>query len=232
MILFLAMACQGQPDFVTMSGTVFGDDDTTTTVSNATIDVFDIAFEEIDSVQSDAEGVFTAQVRYGSYVFLSLEADGHVPTGFSGVIGTVDYAVPDGVIWMRSDEEQTAVEQAFTGCDGLDVDGMIDGEVLMALPKDGATVKTYVETGWAKVILEDGTEVPACYLDAEGVYDPEAVYTGELGRFLIPSVSGRIQLRVGYDLGETEVFSVDMTVFVPEDGLTTLFDVLWMPLPG
>ena len=155
-----------------------------------------------------------------------------MPTGFSGMIGTSDYAVPDGVIWMRSEEEQATIDQAFSGCENLDLDGMIDGEVLMALPQDGSTVKTYVETGWAKVILEDGTEVSACYLDADGAHDPEAVYTGEQGRLLVPGVSGLVQLRVGYDLGDSEVFSVDLTVFVPEDGLATLFDVLWMPLPG
>jgi hypothetical protein len=232
MILFLVLACQGEPEFLTMSGTVFGDEEASAPVANATIDVYDIAMEAIDSVQTDAEGNFEAQVRYGSNVLLDLQADGHMRTGFSGMIGISDYAVPDGVLWMRSQEAQAEVDLAFSACENLGVDGMIDGEVIMALPQDGNTVKNYVETGWAKVILEDGSEVQACYLDAEGIYDPDAVYTGEQGRFLIPGVSGKLLLRVGYDLGETEIYSVDLTVFVPEGGLSTFFDVLWMPLPG
>jgi len=232
MILFFVVACGGTPEFLTMTGTIFQDNDATEAVANVQLGVFDVALEVVDEVLSDDAGAFSAQVRFGSTVFLDLQAEGYVRTSFSGVIGTADYQVPDGVLWMRSESDQALVDEAFSGCENLDQDGLIDGEILMALPKGDDTLKTYVETGWAKAFLANGDEAPACYLDAEGSYDPEGVYTGEQGRFLIPGVSGKVQLRVGYDLGETEVFSVDMMVYVPEDGVVTLFDVLWMPLPG
>jgi hypothetical protein len=211
---------------------VFTDNDGTTPVSTVQLNVFDVALAPIDSVVSDASGAFAAQVRFGSTVFLDLQAEGYVRTGFSGVIGTADYQVPDGVLWMRSDAEQDGVDAAFSGCENLDSGGLIDGEILMALPQGEDTLKTYVETGWAKAFLENGDEIPACYLNAEGQFDPEGVYTGEQGRFLIPGLSGKVQLRVGYDLGDSEVFSVDMMIYVPENGVVALFDVLWMPLPG
>lgn len=232
MILFLLAGCGGVPEFLTMSGSVFTDNDATTAVSNVQVDVLDVALESVDSVVSDESGAFSAQVRFGSTVFLELQAEGYVRTGFSGVIGTADYQVPDGVLWMRSEAEQEGVDVAFSGCENLDQGGLIDGEILMALPSGDDTLKTYVETGWAKAFLENGEEVAACYLNAEGQFDPDGVYTGEQGRFLIPGLSGKVQLRVGYDLGEMEIFSVDMMVFVPENGVVTLFDVLWMPLPG
>jgi hypothetical protein len=232
MILFLLGACGGAPEFLTMTGAVFDDSDGTEAISNVAVNVFDVAFEAIDAVVSDDTGAFSVQVRFGSSVFLDLQADGYVRTGFSGAIGISDYEVPDGELWMRSEDEQDAVETAFSGCENLEDDGVIDGEILMALPKEDGTFKAFVETGWAKAVLEDGTEVEPCYLDAEGNYDPDAVYTGEQGRFLIPGVSGKVQLDVGYDLGDTEVFSASMLLYVPEDGLVTLFDVLWMPLPG
>lgn len=231
MILFLLGACGGTPDFLTMNGTVFESSDGTEAIANVTVNVFDVAFETIDSVVSDEAGAFSAQVRFGSSVFIDLEADGFVRTGFSGAIGTADYDVPDGELWMRSVAEQETIEAAFSGCENLDSDGMIDGEIIMALPNDDGSYKAFVETGWAKVILEDGTELEPCYLNAEGSYDPDAVYTGEQGRFLIPGVSGQVQLYVGYDLGDTEVFSQGMVVYVPEDGLVTFFDAFWMPLP-
>ncbi len=232
MILLFVVACGGTPAFLTMNGTVFQDSAATEAVANVQLNVLDVALEVVDEVLSDEAGVFSAQVRFGSTVFLDLQAEGYVRTGFSGVIGTADYQVPDGVLWMRSESEQAVVDETFSGCENLDQDGLIDGEILMALPKGDDTLKTYVETGWAKAFLENGEEVAACYLDAEGNFDPDGVYTGEQGRFLIPGVSGKVQLRVGYDLGETEVFSADMMVFVPEDGVVALFDVLWMPLPG
>ena len=233
MIFFLILGCVDKsPEFVTMSGSVFSDKDSEITISGATMDVYDIAMEEIDSVVTDESGSFDAQVRFGSFVFLDLQADGHVRTGFSGAIGTQDYLVPDGTLWMRSDEEQAVVDAAFAGCEDMDLDGWVEGEILMALPQDEGVVKSFVETGWAKVLLEDGVEREACYLDAEGLFDPEAVLTGPTGRFLLPNVSGMTRIRVGYDLGDVEIYSGDLTVFVPEGGAVILDDSLWMPLPS
>lgn len=233
MIFLLIFGCVDRsPEFLTMSGSVFSDKDSEITISDATMDVYDIAMEQIDSVVTDASGDFDAQVRFGSFVFLDLQAEGHVRTGFSGAIGTQDYIVPDGTLWMRSDEEQAVVDAAFEGCEGLQVDGWVEGEILMALPQDDGVIKSFVETGWARLVDEDGSEREACYLDADGRFDPEAVLTGPTGRFLLPNVSGMQRIRVGYDLGDVEVYSGELTVFIPEGGAAILDDALWMPLPS
>lgn len=231
-MIWMLFACQGLPEFVTISGTVFESSAAEEPVAGVSLEVFDVAMESVDSVDADGEGAFSAQARMGSYFFLSMSADGYVPTGVAGSVGPQDFAIPDGALWMRTEEEHEEALVGFEGCEGLDSGGVIDGEVIMALPgEDDSLQKMFVSTGWARAILEDGTEVSACYLDDDGVYDPEAVYTGGTGQFVIPNVSGKIVLAVGYDLGESTMFEGLFTVYVPENGVTSLFDVLWMPLP-
>lgn len=231
-MIWMFFACQGIPDFVTITGTVFDGEEGEGPVAGATVNVLDVALESVDSVETDGDGEFSAQARMGTYFFLSMSAEGFVPTGIAGSVGPQDFDIPDGALWMRTEEEHGLVLSDFVGCDGLSDDGVIDGEILMALPgDDGSLQKMYVETGWAKAILDDGTEVGACYLGDAGSFDPEAAYTGETGRFVIPNVSGKVILSVGYDLGESTMYEGIFTVFVPENGVASLYDALWMPLP-
>ena len=230
-MMWMLLACQGFPEFVTISGTVFDGQEGESPVAGALIDVFDVAMESVDSVETDADGDFSAQARYGSYYFLSLSAEGFVTTGISGSVGPSDFAIPEGALWLRSSEDHEAFLTEFDGCEGIRDDGVLEGEILMALPAEDGLAKMYVETGWARAILSDGTEIEACYLGEEGEFDSSAEYTGPTGRFAIPGVSGKMILRVGYDLGDATMFEGLYTIFVPENGVTTLYDSLWMPLP-
>ena len=231
-MILLLLACTSRPELVVLSGTIFESGSEDSVVADAQVRVLDFALEEVDAVAADSEGAFAAQARFGSYVFLDLSADGYARTGFTGTVGMTDYAIPDGVLWMRTESELDALKSSFEGCPLLEQGGAVEGEILMALPQDGVMMKTFVETGWARVVSEDGEEVEACYLDEDGLYDPEAVYTGPTGRFLIPNVSGKVQLWVGYDLGETPMYESYSTVFVPDGGVSSLYDSLWMPLPS
>ena len=231
-MIWMLFACQGLPDFVSISGTVFDGDSAETSIAGVSVEVFDVALESVDLVETNGAGEFTAQARMGSYFFLSMDADGFVPTGIAGSVGPQDFDIPDGALWMRTEEEHASILSDFEGCEGLSGSGVIDGEILMALPgEDGSLQKMFVETGWARAFLEDGTELAACYLDADGHFDPEAEYSGATGRFLIPNVSGKVMLSAGYDLGESTMYEGLFTIFVPENGVASLYDALWMPLP-
>ena len=162
-MIWILLACTARPEWVTLSGTVFESESEESVVSQAQVRVLDYALEEVDRVEADADGRFEAQARFGSYVFLDLSAEGYARTGFTGTVGTSDYAIPDGIVWMRRDTEFDELKAAFEGCPLLADGGAIEGEILMALPQDGVMMKTFVETGWAQALSEDGTEVDACY---------------------------------------------------------------------
>ena len=92
-MIWMLFACQGLPEFVTISGTVFESSAAEEPVAGVSLEVFDVAMESVDSVDADGEGAFSAQARMGSYFFLSMSADGYVPTGVAGSVGPQDFAI-------------------------------------------------------------------------------------------------------------------------------------------
>ena len=131
-MIWMLFACTARPEWVVLSGTVFEAGSDEDVVGQAQVRVLDYALEEVDLVEADSEGRFSAQARFGSYVFLDLSAEGYAHTGFTGTVGTSDYAIPDGVVWMRSDTDLEELKAAFEGCPLLADGGAIEGEILMA----------------------------------------------------------------------------------------------------
>ena len=234
MILFLSLlACNDLPDVVTVTGEVYDShSDDSLTVAGADVIFIDGAMEVVDQFTTDSSGAFSALGRAGSPLYVSMSAEGFMPTGVAGTLGFEDYDVPDGALWLRSIEDHEAIEAEFEGCDTLvDGDGAVEGEVLMAVPGEGGNYKAWVETAWVTAVTADGVEHRACYLNDEGVFDSEATMTGTTGRFAVWGVSGPVMLMVGYSISGEPFWSGSFYLYVPEDGVAPLYDALWLPTP-
>jgi len=234
LILILSLlACNNIPDVVTVTGEVYDSPaDDSQTVAGVEVTFFDGAMEVVDQFVTSDSGAFSAIGRSGSPLYVSMKAEGFMATAISGSLGFEDYDVPDGDLWLRSNEDHSVVVEEFDGCENMsDGDGAVEGEILMAVPGEGGSYKAWVETAWVTAVTADGVEHRACYLDDDGVFDPEATMTGQTGRFAVWGVSGPVMLMVGYSISDQPYWSGNFYIYVPEDGVAPLYDALWLPTP-
>ncbi|MCB9762879.1 MAG: hypothetical protein H6739_23970 [Alphaproteobacteria bacterium] len=238
MIALLLMGCQQIPEFVQVSGAVFDDrHSASTVVAGATVRVMDASLEETDVVETGDDGTFSAQARAGQAVFFELSAEGFVPTAFGGTMGIEDAVVPDRVLWMATLDDLGELEGTFAGCPGVgEGGGLIEGEVRAHVP--GAELGDgeewpFAATAWAVAYDSDGVETDACYLDAEtGLYDPEATLTGDTGRFAVfGGPTGPVTLAVGTLLDGAPYYETWFSVYVPDGGVAPIYPA-YVPLPG
>ncbi|MDP2305423.1 MAG: hypothetical protein Q8P18_05305 [Pseudomonadota bacterium] len=228
-MLLLLSACDPLPTTVTMSGTVgdtpYGGGGV---VAGATIDIVDDALASIDSQTADDAGAFSVSVPAGVPFFVTVAAEGYVPTAFSGTAGINDFEAPDGYPWVASDAWFAALRAEFAACPTVNATGaVVAGEVRGNIPGTPYTDLPLVATGSVRAFGEGEIEYPACYLDDAGVSVADAAQVGDTGRFVIFGVPpGPIVVDVRYvDPAGDE--PVQLFRFVaPEDGFVPIYPAL------
>lgn len=229
MTLLLLLACNPLPETVTMTGTVgdtpYGGGGV---VGGATVDIADDAQATIDNVTADDAGAFSVNVPAGVPFFVTVTADGHVPTAFSGTAGVFDFAAPEGYPWVASEAWLAELKADFVNCPTVGAAGaVVAGEVLGNIPNTNYEDLPIVPTGSARAFGEGEIEYAACYLDDEGVSVADATQVGDTGRFAIFGVPpGPVVIDVRYvDPNDDE--PVQLFRFVaPEDGFVPIYPAL------
>jgi len=228
--LFALLAgCNPLPETIALSGVVgdtpYGGGGV---VGGAIVSVLDDAYAPVDSQEADGDGFFSVALPAGVPFYLTVEADGYVPTGFSGVAGLYDAAAPEGYPWVASDAWMAQLREDFAACPTAgDAGTAVAGEVRGYVEGAAYTEMGLIPTGTARVLTEDNAEYVACYLDDEGVSSADATVTGATGRFAIFGVPpGPMLVEVRYTDPGGDV-PVEVFQFVaPASGLVPLYPAL------
>lgn len=226
-MIFLFVACTSLPTSVTMKATVwdapYGEG---AVVPGARVAVGDAEGALWDAVTAGDNGAFEVEVPAGVAFFVTVEAEGHVPTAFSGTAGIADFAAPEGYPWVAPEAWIAALREDFAACPTVgDAGAIVTGEIVANAPN-----YPILTTGSARVFTPDGGELTACYLDDDGVSVAEGTQVGETGRYAIFGVpAGEIVVDVRYADGSGQD-PVELYRFVAPDGglvplLPTLLDV-------
>ena len=165
-------------------------------------------------------------------MYVDLTADGYASTGFSGQVGVVDYAVPDGTLWMRSDEDLEEIAAEFDGCSGAGQEGMglLEGVVELFVPGGDIDDSLRVSDAWVAAATSEGERVDACYQGEDGLYDSTATGTGPNGRFALWGPTGLVAVEVGFKIEDQVMESRRYAIYIPEDGVAPFYP-FWVSLP-
>jgi hypothetical protein len=232
MIWFL-WACTPEVQEVQVTGTVFADRfDDSDAVADASVQLMDGALRSMAEITTDTDGAFEGTVAGGGLLYVDLSADGCAPTGFSGQVGFVDYPVPDGALWMRSEEDTEEIAAEFEGCSGAGEEdmGLLEGVVELYVPGGDADDVLRVPDAWVAAATSEGERVDACYQGEDGVYDATATGTGPNGRFALWGPTGLVAVEVGYTIGEQVIESKRYAIYIPENGVAPFYP-FWVSLP-
>lgn len=236
MLLIFLLACQPKlNEEVVVSGEVYaGRAEGSAPLGGAALRTHNLYTEEVDRTEADAQGRFEILAPPIDQFFFTIEAEGFVPTSLSAAVGTTDTTAPTGAVWARSLADHEAALAPFAACPGADAPGgVIEGEVRVYLGDtvQGADELPLVTT--ASLFAEDtnGRIAAPCLLDDEGLYDPEAMVTGQTGRFAMFGLSpGIAALRLSYTIDDVPVPEQYTKVMVPEGGVAPLYPA-WAELP-
>jgi hypothetical protein len=190
-----------------------------------------------DDATTTGDGSFTVLAPAGQTIYAGISGDGLAKASFTGVSGADPrMTVDSGLLFGVPLDDLDALRAQFDGCPGLDgAAGIVYGEVAVYGLEDPTThLPPLVTTAVVTSISGEGTEHPACYLDADGgAWDPDAVATGQSGTFAIFGVEpGLHTLEVSYDTDfETGILSYS-SVWVPDDpnGVAARFPA-WVEFP-
>ena len=177
------------------------------------------------------DGSFELALPTGQVFYLHAEAEGFAPTSFTGMMGTDPIELGEGVVWLRQEADLEAVRAEFAGCApeslGPDV-GVLEGEVrLYVAPQQAVETLPLVTTATVTVYTNAGVAYGGCYLDDDGESSPEAVITGETGRFAVFGVAeGPVSVLIEYDYGGDAPHEDWYTFFVPAGGVVPLYPAL------
>jgi len=166
------------------------------------------------------------------FVTFSDEADGYVPTAFTGLAGSSDVQAPEGTLFVRSKDALAQLKAEFAACPQVDDAGaVVEGEVRVYLPVDEPDQLPTVADASVVVYDIDDTAFPACYLDDKGGSLPDGSQTGETGRFAVFGVPpGPVSVEVTWAFTE----EVDLTswyiVRAPEGGVAPMYPA-WVEGP-
>jgi hypothetical protein len=134
-----------------------------------------------------------------------------------------------GVLWVRGSEDLEAIREEFAGCDGYDQQGaIVEGEVRVFLPVEQPVDELpLVTTASIEIMDADDNSTTACYLDDEGLSDPEATVTGETGRFAVFGLqAGLSWVTIEYTVDDDFESSWEYPILLPENGTAPMYPVL------
>lgn len=235
-LLLMLVACfPADPDHSVLQGTVRSDSDAGgPTLGGATLTSYDPAGAEVAQTTANGDGSFELAVPWGGLFAVVVEADGHVPTSMTG-FGTTDTVLaPDGAVFARSEAWWLAEQEAWAGCpdlgDGPAVEGIL--RAYLPVPNDEVDTLPVVSTGELALSLDESSLRYPCYLDDAGAHDPDAVVTGETGRFWFAGApTGWLVLRSTFTADGTVYDGTEHAVFVPQAGVASL-DPAFVDTPG
>lgn len=196
--------------------------------TEGTVSILDTDLEVISSGPIGPDGSFEVTGIEGENLVARVDGPGFEAAHFSGHVGIGPLEVPEGEIFAWPTLASFEARTAFGACS---VPGaMVPGEIRIFGVTDDQGVSPSLNNAWAFLYGSDGVEIPACYLDDEGVYDPAATRTGASGRFAFFGVpAGRYDLAYGYDLSDEYVVEHGVAIVVPEDGVVPLYPA-WVDL--
>lgn len=232
-MIWLLWACTPEVQEVQVTGTVFADRyDGSDAVADASVQLMDGGLRAMAEITTDGYGAFEGTVAGGGLLYVDLSADGFAPTGFSGQVGLTDYTVPDGTLWMRSDEDLDEIAAEFEGCSGAGEEdmGLLEGVVELFVPGGEIEDTLRVSDAWVAAATSEGDRVDACYQGEDGIYDATATGTGPNGRFALWGPTGLVTVEVGYIIQDQVIDSRLYAIYIPEDGVAPFYP-FWVPLP-
>jgi hypothetical protein len=229
----LLLACAAD-EKVRISGQVWDSPDAIEALAGVDVTARDLDGAVLSTTTTDATGAFSLQLGVQTTFFLHLEAEGWVPTAFTGMTGLSPARSPDGALFLRHPDAQGELDARFAHCDGSGAGGQVDGEMRLYLGDTTASVDQLplITTGHARAVDAAGAEVEGCYpLDGqpEGVTDPES--TGETGAFVVTGLEpGPARLTLSFELGEALGHADVYPVYIPEGGVAPLAPA-WITAP-
>jgi hypothetical protein len=184
-LLLLFSGCTEWPESVGLFGVVTDAPyDEGEALEGLTVTTMDETLTVYSEATTGSDGSFYADIAAAQSLFVEVAGEGYVTTHFGGASGIVDLDVGAGVFFTVLEDDRGLLVDDFEDCVSDDeTSATIVGEARLYLmgiaagnlPEDpNVTVSAYDP---------DGNNFPACYLDEDGVYDAEADFTGDTGRF-------------------------------------------------
>ena len=176
-----------------------------------------------DEATTDFEGRFRATAPRGLNIFVIIEGDGMVPTTFSGVMGQGTFVVNDGELFAWPVEDRVTLDTDFGDC--AQEGAVMTGVIRFAGVSNVDTGEGLeVPNGFASAFNEAGDEFRACYVNADGVYDPEAEDAGPSARYAIYGLEeGFHELVYGYRVTADVIVEHSLLLWVSEGAVVPQF---------
>jgi hypothetical protein len=227
MIWILFIACAEPITEVQMTGQVLSALDSSIGAPEVQVIIRDGETEDYSETTTDEDGIFTVAVPVSSAIHMEFSGPSHVPTAFSALTDAQDFTVPIGDMWLRSAAEVDALRASFAGCPSVDLEGgIVEGEVHYNAVSTASETHLIAEEASVTIYEADGTTHTVCYLDGDGLSDPDAEVVGGTGRFAAFGVPGG-PITVGFQTqtGVTDNESFGF-VLLPEDGIAPFYPAL------
>lgn len=226
MIALVGASCL-DPGTVQLQGVVVeGWEEGAQPAAGALVTTLDEDGMEVDSATALDSGWYRVEALAGGRAFLRVDGDGLVPAAFSGLSGlNPRLRIPNRGIFAVSTDRWASELETWAGCPGAGEGGSVFGRVdLLDFESGGGGGPVQVKTARLSVTTADGQDLPACYLDDSGDYDPDAEQCGATSRFFIPGVPpGRHTIELEWTPFEGFDEAESYQVWVPEDGLAPRF---------
>ena len=184
-LILLLSGCAEWPDSVGLFGVVTDAPyDEGEVLEGMTVTTLDQTLNVVSEATTGADGSFYADVASAQSLFVEVSGEGYLTTHFGGSVGVVDMEVGSGVFFTLLEEDLGLLVDDFGDCvSDDDTTATIVGEARLYLMGIAASDLPEDPNVSVSAYDPDGNNFPACYLDEDGVYDADAEFTGDTGRF-------------------------------------------------
>lgn len=225
-MFWMILACTQLPETVKLSGLVYDAPYLTGDIlANEPLRTLDLNLTEVGSTTSAEDGSFQIDVPAGEGFFMVLEGDSHPPTAFSGSAGFVDLGAGDGLPWAATTTLVDTIKSDFSACSTYNETGaIVTGEVrLYVSAAAGPWDMPAAPLARVTITGSDGTQVPACVLDDEGISVASGEMVGATGRFAAFGIpEGPLLVGLAYDDGSGLQTALNRG-YAPEEGVAAFY---------
>jgi hypothetical protein len=224
-LLALFAGCNPLPEVVVMTGVVQDAPRSLgAPVEGATVATTAPDLTAFASATTGADGAFAVDVPAGDLFYVTVSAEGHVTTAFSGTAGMDDFDAGDGYPWIADDAYMAEQRADLADCPAVDTSGgVIVGEVVLYVPGADPSSLPYLPDATVQVYDAEGGLHDACYVTADADAAEPAAATGQDGRFAVFGLPpGGAVVRVAWEGPAGNGALIDYAALVPEDGLVPL----------
>ena len=232
MALFLA--CAGEVQTVTLSGTVTDAPEAAgAPVAGATVTVYDETLATFGETTSGDDGAFALDIPALATFYVQVRGEGRVPTAFSGTAGLGDLYAGEGYPWVADADFVAGERAAHADCASADAAGaVVVGVARVYLPSTALGELPIASTADIAVLGSDAQRYLACYLDDAGASSSDATLTGATGRFAVFGVpEGPAIVGVSWVDPSGERTTHEFQFLVPAEGVVPLYPALVGDLP-